>query len=350
MSARVAALWRYPVKSMLGERVAAAEVTDLGLAGDRRWAVLDRETGKVASAKLPRLWRALPACAVTSDGAGVRITTPDGATWFVGGRAHETVDGTDLADGSGVSPGLGGGSGVSPGLGGGSGVSPGLGGGSGASPDFADGPGVSLGLADDTGASPGLDKALSAFLGRDVALIHVPPRDGTLDRSRPEEVLDAGIEAEVAADVVQFGSASPPGTFFDFAPLHLITTATLRRLAALSPRGTVEAERYRPNLVLDTDGDGFDEDAWVGRELRVGDEVVLRVIASTPRCAVPTLAHGSLPRDPDALRLLAVHHRIPALPGRAPEPCAGVYAQVIGGGLVREGDSVFLSTGLSNNR
>lgn len=99
MSARVAALWRYPVKSMLGERVASAEVTDRGLAGDRRWAVQDRETGKVASAELPRLWRALPACVAASDGAGVLITTRDGATWSAGGRAHETADGTALADG-----------------------------------------------------------------------------------------------------------------------------------------------------------------------------------------------------------------------------------------------------------
>ncbi|MER5749815.1 MOSC N-terminal beta barrel domain-containing protein [Streptomyces sp. NPDC002088] len=272
----VGALWRYPVKSLLGERIPAAEVTDRGLAGDRRFALLDRETGKVASAKSPRLWRELLRCTAATAGTGARITAPDGTTW-------------DSADAH-------------------------------------------------------VHDGLSAFLGRKVTLTDVPPPGATLHRSRPEEVLEAGLDAEVAADVVQFGSAAPPGTFFDFAPVHLVTTSTLRRIAALSPRGTVEAERYRPNLVIDTAGEaeGFLENAWFGEKLAVGDEVVLRVMAVTPRCAVPTLAHGRLPRDPDALRVPARHNRVPALPGRAPDPCAGVYAQVVRGGRIREGDAVRL--------
>ena len=43
----VVALWRYPVKSMVGEELNASEVTDRGLLGDRRFAVVDRSTGKV---------------------------------------------------------------------------------------------------------------------------------------------------------------------------------------------------------------------------------------------------------------------------------------------------------------
>ncbi|MFF4258573.1 MOSC domain-containing protein [Streptomyces sp. NPDC001663] len=272
--ATVAALYRHPVKSMLGERLKTAEITARGLTGDRRFALLDRETGKVASAKTPRLWRALPTCTAALTEAGTAITTPAG----------ELLHSTD----------------------------------------------------------PGIDDALSALLGRPVTLSDVPPSDGTLDRSRPEQVLAAGQEAEVDADVVRFGSASPPGTFFDFAPVHLITTSTLARIAELSPRGTAEAQRYRPNLVIDT-GDnppGFVEHHWLGEELHIGDHLVLQVIASTPRCAVPTLVHGFLPRDPDALRVLARHNRVPALPGRAAEPCAGVYAQVVRGGWVREGDAV----------
>ena len=183
--------------------------------------------------------------------------------------------------------------------------------------------------------------ALSALLGRPIALTDVPPADGTLDRSRPEEVLEAGVEVDVSADEVRFGSAAPPGTFFDFAPVHLITTAALARIAALSPRGTTEAERFRPNLVIDTGSlEGFVENDWYGRDLRIGDEVILRVIALTPRCAVPALAHGPLPRDPDALRVPARHNRVPALPDRAPDPCAGAYAQVVRGGRIREGDRV----------
>jgi uncharacterized protein YcbX len=69
---------------------------------------------------------------------------------------------------------------------------------------------------------------------------------------------------------------------------------------------------------------------------------VLRVIARTPRCAVPTLAHGDLPRDAGALRVLARHNRIRPLPDLGPEPCAGVYAEVLRPGQIRTGDAVHL--------
>src|SRR5438045_1564328 len=82
----VAALWRYPVKSMGGERIDSSLIGERGLAGDRRWAVVDAESGRVASAKRPRLWGPLLECrasyaAEPGDGgeaAPVRITLPDG--------------------------------------------------------------------------------------------------------------------------------------------------------------------------------------------------------------------------------------------------------------------------------
>jgi uncharacterized protein YcbX len=84
--ATVVALWRYPVKSMLGEQLQATDVTDRGLLGDRRHALVDRETGKVASAKFPRKWPTLFAHRATyleppTDGhalPAVRIQLPDG--------------------------------------------------------------------------------------------------------------------------------------------------------------------------------------------------------------------------------------------------------------------------------
>ena len=86
MVGTVVALWRYPVKSMMGEQLNAAEVTDRGLLGDRRYALVDRETGQVASAKFPRKWPTLFAhrAAYVEPPAGtdalpaVRITLPDG--------------------------------------------------------------------------------------------------------------------------------------------------------------------------------------------------------------------------------------------------------------------------------
>ena len=52
----VVALWRYPVKSMMGEELNSSEVTDRGLLGDRQFAVVARATGKVGGAKNPRKW------------------------------------------------------------------------------------------------------------------------------------------------------------------------------------------------------------------------------------------------------------------------------------------------------
>ena len=82
----VVALWRYPVKSMMGEELNSSEVTDRGLLGDRQFAIVDRATGKVGGAKNPRKWgnffdfRASYAEApkLGERISAVRITLPDG--------------------------------------------------------------------------------------------------------------------------------------------------------------------------------------------------------------------------------------------------------------------------------
>lgn len=81
----VVSLWRYPVKSMMGEEVNASEVTDRGLLGDRAYAVVDNSDGKAASAKNPRKWPNLfdfRATLADTDIAGktppIRIALPDG--------------------------------------------------------------------------------------------------------------------------------------------------------------------------------------------------------------------------------------------------------------------------------
>ncbi|ETB46162.1 molybdenum cofactor biosysynthesis protein, partial [Mycobacterium avium 11-0986] len=75
---RVEALLRYPVKSMLGETLDRLAVDEHGAQGDRRLALVDDETGHVASAKNPRLWRDLLTCTARADASGVRISLPDG--------------------------------------------------------------------------------------------------------------------------------------------------------------------------------------------------------------------------------------------------------------------------------
>jgi uncharacterized protein YcbX len=275
MLGTVAALRRYPVKSMLGEDLESGEVSRAGLAGDRRLAVVSRRTGKIASAKYPRLWRdMLTLSAEAADGseAAALITLPDGTT----------VRSTD-AD---------------------------------------------------------VDDILSGLLDEPVTLTATPPPGASLDRAVPEAVLRDGIAAPVPATLVEIGAAAPPGTFVDFAPLHLITTATLDRIAELSPHRRADLERYRPNIVIAADGGGFTENDWLGREVRVGADLVLRVIARTPRCAIPTLAHGRLPRDTEALRVVARNNRVSPLPDADPEPCAGVYAEVLQPGRISTGDPV----------
>ena len=83
---RVATIWRYPVKSMMGEELNASDVTEHDLLGDRQYALIDVETGKIASAKNPRRWPNLfdfRAQYVEPAGGGqslpaIRITLPDG--------------------------------------------------------------------------------------------------------------------------------------------------------------------------------------------------------------------------------------------------------------------------------
>jgi len=268
----VVTLRRYPVKSMLGEEVPASEVTGTGLAGDRGLAVVSLRSGKVASAKYPRLWRDLLTLSAHAHPDGVRITLPDG----------KTVSSTD----------------------------------------------------------PDVDEVLSDLLDEPVTLTATPPAGASLDRAVPEAVLRSGITTDVEAEIIEIGAGSPPGTFVDFAPLHLLTTSTLDRIAELSPGHRADAERYRPNVVIRTSAVGFTENDWAGQQVRIGADLVLRVIALTPRCAVPTLAHGGLPRSAEALRVLARHNRVVPMDGMGPEPCAGVYAQVLRPGRISVGDPV----------
>ena len=84
----VASLWRYPVKSMQGEELNSAEVTERGLLGDRAYALVDTSDGKAATAKNPRKWPHLFDFRATfiepprsaAKVAPVRIVLPDGTT------------------------------------------------------------------------------------------------------------------------------------------------------------------------------------------------------------------------------------------------------------------------------
>jgi uncharacterized protein len=279
----VEAVFRYPIKSMLGTRVEQAEVRASGLAGDRNWALIDRQTGKVASAKQPRLWRSLLQLQAEYHG---------GAT----GEDPEDALTITLPDGTVVRAG-----------------------------------------------EPGADEVLSGFVGRPVWLRHGREAGAGVDRAVPEEVLAHGVGAEVAAESLELSQETPGDSFVDYAPLHLITTATLAAVAAAvaTAAGTPPRPQvFRPNLVLATPGlSGYAENDWVGRHLTIGSQVRLEVFLPTMRCAVPTLAHGRDPGNPQVLRALARTNRI-SLDGFGTQTCAGVYAKVVSPGRVRAGDEV----------
>ena len=183
-------------------------------------------------------------------------------------------------------------------------------------------------------------RLLSQMTGREVRLISVPPDDAELDRAHPEAQLDAGPDADVETGILKLGAAAPRGTFLDYAPLHLITTATLQGLAKASG-GAPEAIRYRPNVTIRSlpGKPAFPENGWVGGTVRIGDTVAFRVILETPRCAIPMLAHGALPGRPDALRAAADFNRV-EIAGFGNQPCAGVYAEVVTTGVINCGDPV----------
>ncbi|WP_406357473.1 MOSC domain-containing protein [Streptomyces sp. NBC_00658] len=274
----VTALYRYPVKSMLGEAVIAVAVTEGGLSGDRVYAVLD-ETDAVGSAKHPRKWGALLRCRSRLDESGVvRVVLPDGTALSV------------------------------------------------------EDPDLDVQLSKLLGRQVSVSAAVPEHGRLERA---VPEYEGGVpDAVRESASVDATGESITSGSVA-------PGTFFDFGRVHLVTTSALARMRTVHPTGDFDARRFRPNLVVDTHGGpGFPEDAWVGSRLRVG-EALFRVVVPTPRCVVPTLGHGELPPDPAIMRAVAREHRIPVFDlGRL--SCLGVYLDVLEAGTVRVGDAITL--------
>ena len=231
----VASLWRYPVKSMLGEELTATEVTERGLLGDRAYALVDSADGKAATAKNPKKWPTLFGFRATfierpRPGASVppvRITLPDG-----------TIATSQQAD---------------------------------------------------------LNKLLSQALHRAVTLDAAA--SGHAEPVNAEEYWPDMEGLDFRDTVTDF--TLPGGTFFDCATVHLLTTATLSRLHRLYPRGRFEVPRFRPNIVVAAASgeEDFVENAWIGHTLAIGDAVRLRVTGPCGRCVMTTLAQRDLPPE-----------------------------------------------------
>jgi hypothetical protein len=187
-------------------------------------------------------------------------------------------------------------------------------------------PPVQITLPENTIVTTGqsdIDQTLSAALSREVTLSASAPETPTLEEYWPDvEGLDHK-ETVTEEDM-------PPETFFDFAVIHVLTTATIERLRELYPEGRFEVRRFRPNIVVESASDErtFIENSWIGRTLTLGDEVRLSISGPCPRCVMTTLPQGDLPKDVGILRTAAQHN----------EAHVGVYAKVLQGGTVRRGD------------
>lgn len=229
MSGTIASLWRYPVKSMLGERRDSLQLDQRGVVGDRLFAVRD-EAGKFGSGKTTRRFRRMDGLfrfRAGYDGDTPLVTFPDGITL--------------------------------------------------------------------RGSDPTIHTRLSNHVGITVRL---------------------ACEANIS--------------HFDAGPIHLVTTASLQALGALLSQDRIDERRFRPNVVIETHGEDFQEDGWVGREILLGDEVRLRITGRTERCVMISFAQDELRAEPRALRALAQAH----------DACLGVYANVLVPGILRRGDQV----------
>ena len=262
---KVVSLWRYPVKSMLGEELNSSYITEHGLIGDRVYALIDEETGKTVSAKNPSKWGKLfdfrsafiDPPQVVDNIPPVRITFPDGTQIF--SNQNEMND------------------------------------------------------------------ALSKVLGREVKLIR-----NSLEKPIYEEYwpnIEGLAQREKTTD-----EAMSPQSFFDIAVVHILTTSTINRLRELYPKGRFEIRRIRPKIVVEplSGETDFVENSWVGKNITIGEEILLKVIQPCTRCVMITLPQSDLPKDLGILKTVAKYNQVNV----------GVYASVYKGGTIRRGDSV----------
>jgi hypothetical protein len=252
-SLHVAELWRYPVKSLLGERLPTLDLVGDGVEGDRTWGIQDRSDGRILTARRePRLLFA--SSRVAAHGIPV-ITLPNGQ---------------EVA-----------------------------------------GPGSAT------------DAALSAWLGKAVTLVAA----AAIEAARAEYFADATDDMSRAIEWTM-----PKGRFVDAFPVLIMTTTGLLSGASAHSAGTWDVRRFRPNVLIHLDGEGWPEDAWTDRQLSVGSAQLVprrRCI----RCTMVNRAQPGLDRDVNIYKTLHRTHG-----GEA-----GMWTQVMRCGSISEGDLVCIS-------
>ncbi len=278
-------IWRYPVKSMAGERLARSSVGTLGVPADRGWALRDEKAGEVRGAKkLAGLMKC--AARYLEEPAANRI--PQAEITLPGGERVRTSD------------------------------------------------------------TAAVNQKLSALLGRAVTIWPIQPVERTdfYLRAAPEggdmmlelreifgRLPDEPLPdlTSVPPEIMQY--TSPLGTYFDVYPLHLMTTASLDELARRTPDSTIDVRRFRPNILIESPSGtvGFVDAEWAGRTVVIG-EAKIKIEMPCMRCVMPTLEQESLPADPRVLRAIV----------RDANQNLGSYATVARGGEIEVGREVWL--------
>jgi uncharacterized protein YcbX len=243
-------LFRYPVKSMQGERLSTVDIGAHGVIGDRAYA-LREANGRIVTAKK---WPYLLECSARYDApptpgalAPLRITLPDGRT--IQAQAPDT----------------------------------------------------SAVLSAILERSVVLERAQSGQPSQ----AEIDPT--TVFGDVPVEHVLPGRTAATMPDAF----ALPPGTFFDSASLHVVASGTLAHLHTLiGADAQVDPRRFRPNMVVETAPgvEGFLEDDWLEGTLTVGERVRIVQLRPTLRCVMTTHRQADLVRDLRILRTAAQHH------------------------------------------
>jgi MOSC domain-containing protein len=237
-------VWRYPVKSMMGEELNAAEVTKSGLVGDRAYALVDSSDGKVASAKNPRKWPQLfdfRAALIDAPKTGgkvppVRITLPNG-----------TIINSE---------------------------------------------------------QPDVNRILSKVLKRDVKLSASPD----VQTAKAEEYWPDIEGLDHRDTVTDFGLPEGTFFDCAFVHLLTTATLDRLRVLYPQGRFEVRRFRPNIVVETASGEKGFVENAWVGQMLAIGDAVRLTITGPCARCVMTTLPQGDLPKDPGILRAAAQHN------------------------------------------
>ena len=250
-TASVTHIYRYPVKSMMGETLSEADIAETGIPGDRGWAVRDEQRGGIRGGKkIPQLMT----LAAQSGATAPLITAPDG----------------DSA--------------------------------------LASAEGINEWLSDKLNHPVTLWPLLPAE-----QLDHY--RRGAPDTEDFEQELRSvfgRLPDEPLPDLSGFEELlefeSPPGTYFDAFPISIMSQQSLNTMNQLEGESQFDVRRFRPNLLVDIpDTDHpFPEQAWIGKTLSIGS-VMLKIDTTCPRCAMTTHGFDDLPQDAQIMRKLVAN-------------------------------------------